>query len=145
MSNKQRKIALISSEFNRSITDVMRETAHQCLKQYAPNDLIIDCQVSGAVELPFAFQQMIVNAQVDGALILGCVIQGETDHYDYVCQMVANGVMEVSLKHQVPMGFGVITAQTMTLAKARAATKPQESVKALLNLLQLKEVPYAKN
>lgn len=145
MSNTPRKIALISSEFNRSITDVMRETARISLAQHAPNDTIIDCQVSGAVELPFAFQHMIQHNQIDGALILGCIIQGETDHYDYVCQMVAKGVMDVSLKFHVPMGFGVITAQTMALAKARAQTKPQESVQALINLFQLKETTYAKN
>lgn len=144
MTQKVYKIGLISSDFNRSITDLMRINGRKGLHQYLGHYEEIAYQVAGAVELPYAFQHLVKHHQVDGVLLLGCVIQGETDHYQYVCQMVSQGCMDVSLKYHIPMGFGVITAQNMDLAKARATTKPQESVSALVSLIKLYRNSYEK-
>ncbi|MEE2769554.1 MAG: 6,7-dimethyl-8-ribityllumazine synthase [Pseudomonadota bacterium] len=139
-TSKNLKIALVISQFNSPITILMKEQALQAFKTiFASDDELTVYEVPGAVELPFMQQQVILNKNVDGILVMGCVIRGETDHYDYVCQMVSNGCMDVTLKHNVPMGFGLITAQNYALAKARCSSshsKAKETVQALYDLIK---------
>lgn len=142
-SIKPLNIALVVSKFNEPITKLMQSQALEAFSEiFSKKDQLAVYEVPGAVELPFMQQEVILNNQIDGVIILGCVIQGETDHYDYVCQMVSQGCMDVSLKHRIPMGFGVITAPSFDLAKARcspAKSKAKETVVALYNLIQVHE------
>ena len=139
------KIALVISQFNEPITSIMKAQAIDAFDEiFDKEHQLVIYEVPGAVELPFIQQQVILHdVSVKGVLVMGCVIQGETDHYDYVCQMVSKGCMDVSLKHHVPMGFGVITAQNFKLAKARCSeekSKARETVQALYNLMQINKV-----
>lgn len=139
------KIALVISQFNEPITSSMKSQAIEAFDDLFGNDFeLVIHEVPGAVELPFIQQQVIINDKsIKGVLIMGCVIQGETDHYDYVCQMVSKGCMDVALKHNIPMGFGVITAQNFQLAKARCSeqkSKAKETVRALFDLIQVSKV-----
>lgn len=140
-TNQQRNIALVISQFNLPITSLMKAQAVDAFEDvFSPNDQLSIFEVPGAVELPFMQQEVILEHKVDGVIILGCVIQGETDHYDYVCQMVSKGCLDVSLKHRIPMGFGVITAPTFELAQARCTderSKARETVQALYDLIQI--------
>lgn len=140
-TNQQRNIALVISQFNKPITDLMKTQAMDAFEAiFSENDQLAVFDVPGAVELPFMQQEVILSHKVDGVIILGCVIQGETDHYDYVCQMVSKGCLDVSLKHRIPMGFGVITAPTFALAQARCTderSKARETVQALYDLIQI--------
>jgi 6,7-dimethyl-8-ribityllumazine synthase len=146
---KSLNIALVVSEFNQSVTSLMKTQAiAEFKKVFSNKDQLSIYEVPGAVELPFIQQEVILKKNVDGVIILGCVIRGETDHYDYVCQMVSKGCMDVSLKHEVPMGFGVITAPNSSLALARChenKSKACETVRALYDLLQVSQSLGEKN
>ena len=76
--------------------------------------------VPGAFELPLAAKYLAETGRYDGVACLGAVIRGETDHYDYVCEQTARGIMDVQLKTGVPCAFGVLTCDTMEQALARA-------------------------
>jgi 6,7-dimethyl-8-ribityllumazine synthase len=77
-------------------------------------------EVPGAFELPFAALACAESGRFSGVACLGVVIRGETDHYDYVCDQAARGIMDVQLRSGVPCAFGVITCDTREQAEARA-------------------------
>jgi 6,7-dimethyl-8-ribityllumazine synthase len=81
--------------------------------------------------VPFALQKLAKTRQFDCLVALGCVIKGETPHFDYVCKMVQEGILKVSLDEHIPVGFGVITVLTMEQAKARTALGAQAASAAL--------------
>lgn len=146
--DKNLNIGLVISQFNQPIMKLMKAQAIEAFKDlFTDQHQMVIQEVPGAVELPYMQQELIVNKAVDGVVVLGCVIKGETDHYEYVCQMVSQGCMEVTLKHHVPMGFGLITAQNYELAKARCAnekSKAKEAVKALYDVMLLGDKYYVK-
>ncbi len=75
--------------------------------------------VPGSYELPLAATQSITATNPSIVIALGCVVRGETPHFDYVCSAVSQGLMDVQLKHQVPVGFGVLTVDNLAQALAR--------------------------
>ena len=85
---------------------------------------------------------MAATGRYDTLIALGCVIKGQTEHYRYISQAVADGLMQVILKHQIPIGFGLITTKKLAQAKARSSdreNKGAESAKAVLKLLLNRE------
>jgi 6,7-dimethyl-8-ribityllumazine synthase len=76
--------------------------------------------VPGSFELPFAGRLLAEKDGYDAIILLGCVIRGETSHYDYVCQGVTQGTMELNLRYAVPFIFGVLTTENEEQALARA-------------------------
>ena len=77
----------------------------------------------GSFELPLAAQWMAQVEEIDAVVCLGCVIQGETRHFDFICQAVAQGIIEVGLKYNKPVIFGVLTPSTQQQALDRAGGK----------------------
>ncbi len=135
------KIAIVVSQFNEFITEKLREnTVKQLVKRgLSENDLSI-YHVPGAVELPYAANQLAKKQNFSAIICIGAVIHGETDHYDYVCQMVSFGCMKVALRHDIPVIFGVLTTQNVALAQARVdgthSDKGQEWADATLDMLE---------
>lgn len=98
--------------------------------------------VPGAFELPAAIQIAIESAQhFDGYIALGCVIRGETTHYDYVCSECARGLQDVALRYHAAIGFGVLTTENKAQAEARAdvngKNKGREAAQAALQMIEL--------
>ena len=79
--------------------------------------------VPGTFELPFGAQLMLDKLDIDAVICIGCVIQGETKHFDFICSSVANGIQDVQIKFGKPVIFGVLTPDNMDQAKARAGGK----------------------
>jgi 6,7-dimethyl-8-ribityllumazine synthase len=79
--------------------------------------------VPGAFEIPLVADRMAASGKYDAVIALGCVIRGATSHYDYVCNEVSKGVAAASLRHQLPVMFGVLTTDTIEQAVERAGTK----------------------
>ncbi|MFM7467914.1 MAG: 6,7-dimethyl-8-ribityllumazine synthase [Vampirovibrionales bacterium] len=119
-----RRIGIVTAEFNALITSRLEEGAiHQLLKAgLSPSQLYV-CKVPGAVELPMAAQWMIQTQKLHAVIALGCVIQGDTDHYDYVCQSVTQGLSQVSLQTNCPALMGVLTVDTLEQALQRVGGK----------------------
>lgn len=140
-AGEKMKIALVVSQFNDFITEKLREnTLKQLVKRGISESDISVYRVPGAVELPFAANQIAKKRDFSAIICIGAIIYGETDHYDYVCQMVSHGCMKVALRHDIPVIFGVLTTQNVELAVARTdgthSDKGQEWADAALQMLE---------
>jgi len=108
------KIAIVAGRFNRAITDNLVKGARKALEE---KEAFI-YWVPGAYELPLACRWL--SEKHDALIALGAVIRGETPHFDYVCEVASAGIAQVSLEKAIPIGFGVITANTVEQAAARS-------------------------
>jgi 6,7-dimethyl-8-ribityllumazine synthase len=115
---------IVYSEWNSAITLSLKRAAEKTLIRYgASKKNIIVRPVPGSYELPLAAQFMAESTSVDAIICLGCVIQGETRHFDFICSAVSDGIMQLNLKFGIPFVFGVLTTQDMKHAKDRAGGK----------------------
>ena len=120
----QKTFALLVSEWNEEITEPLANGALATLRHHGvSDDRIVLHRVPGSFELPLAAQKMAIRTDVDAVICLGCVIQGETPHFDYVCQAVALGIKDVALKYDKPVIFGVLTTDNLQQAQDRAGGK----------------------
>ena len=120
----EKVFALLVSEWNEAITRPLAEGAFETLKKHGvSSEQIVQYTVPGSFELPLAAQKMASRPTIDAVICLGCVIQGETPHFDYVCQAVALGLKDVGLKYDKPVIFGVLTTNTLAQARDRAGGK----------------------
>lgn len=111
-------VVLVKTEWNHSIVDRLEEGCLRILDQYGIQHQTY--VVPGAVELPFAIRAIAENKQrVVAAIALGCVIKGDTPHFDYVCQSVTTGITELNLRLSIPVIFGVLTVNTELQADER--------------------------
>jgi 6,7-dimethyl-8-ribityllumazine synthase len=127
-----KRVGVVTSRFNREITDQLLASAKQQLQ--ASNVQLQDCKfvsVAGAMEIPFALKKLASSGKFDCLVAIGCVIKGETPHFDYVCKMAQEGVLKVSLDHAIPVGFGVITVNTLEQARARLHVGGEAALAAL--------------
>lgn len=101
---------IVVSEWNDFITENLLKGAIQALEENGvkPEDIIVK-RVPGAYELPLASQFIVQHTDVDGVIAIGSVIQGETKHFDYVCEAVSQGIKDVNLKFSKPIAFCVLT------------------------------------
>jgi len=119
-----KKFAIVVSEWNEEVTESLYSGAYQTLLQHGvQKENIIRKQVPGSFELTLAAQWCAQDGQVDAVICLGCVIQGETRHFDFICDAVAHGITQVSLKFNKPVIFGVLTPNTQQQALDRAGGK----------------------
>lgn len=118
------RIGIVVSEWNSGITNALLEGAIQLLRQAGIHDSdLMVYKVPGSFELPFGAQLFAEHTDMDAIICLGCVIQGETRHFDFVCQGVTEGVMRVSLDYHLPVIFGLLTTNTLEQALDRAGGK----------------------
>jgi len=120
----KKKFAIVVAEWNEEITEALYEGAYSSLiANGAKKANIIRKTVPGTFELTLGAQWMADQKSIDAVICLGCVIQGETPHFDYICQAVAYGITEVNLKSKKPIIFGVLTVLDKAQALARAGGK----------------------
>lgn len=116
--------AIVVSEWNTDVTHALYTGAYDTLLKYgAKEENIISTKVPGSFELSLGAQKMAQQKNIDAVICLGCVIQGETRHFDFICQAVADGITNVSLKYDKPVIFGVLTPNTQEQAMDRAGGK----------------------
>jgi 6,7-dimethyl-8-ribityllumazine synthase len=119
-----KKFAVIVSEWNEEVTEALYSGAIETLvKNGASKELIIRKNVPGSFELSLAAQWMAEKPEIDAVICIGCVIQGETKHFDFICDAVAHGLTQVALKYNKPVIFGVLTPNTQQQALDRAGGK----------------------
>lgn len=118
------KFGIVASRFNDFITHKLLEGAKSALIRHGANEEDIDIAwVPGAFEVPLIADQLASSGNYDSIITLGAVIRGATSHYDYVCSEAAKGVSAVSLRHHLPVIFGILTVDTIEQAIERAGTK----------------------
>lgn len=131
------------SSWNSEITEALLEGARATLIAAGLRKRnILVSRVPGSFELPLAAQWMTDQKGIDGVVALGCVIQGETPHFDYICQAVANGLMNVNLSSGKPVAFGVLTTLNKKQAEERAGgrlgNKGEEAALTVLEMLTVR-------
>ncbi len=119
-----KKFGIVVSEWNLEITNALYVGARDTLiKHGVSEEDIILSMVPGSFELPFGAQKLIKNHRLHAVICLGCVIQGETRHFDFICDAVANGITNVSLHNEIPVIFGVLTTNNLAQAQDRSGGK----------------------
>lgn len=122
-SGKNTNIAIVSARFNGEIVESMKAAAEQTLLEHeVDKDNIKHIFVPGAFELPLACKALAVTNKYDAVIALGCVIRGDTPHFDYVCSSSAEGIQQVCLETNVPIAFGVLTTDTSEQALERSSS-----------------------
>jgi 6,7-dimethyl-8-ribityllumazine synthase len=121
---QSKKIAVVVSEWNEQVTEALFQGAYETLIQYGvQKSHIVRKNVPGTFELTLGAQFMAQSQDIDAVICLGCVIQGETKHFDFICQAAAMGITEVALKYNKPIIFGVLTPNTLQQALDRSGGK----------------------
>lgn len=121
---KGKKFGIVVSRFNSFIAERLLDGALDTLSRSGAADEDIEvARVPGAFEIPLVAQKMAKSDRYDAVICLGAVIRGATSHYDLVANEAAKGIAQVSLAHDVPLVFGVITTETIEQAIERAGSK----------------------
>ena len=133
------RIGLIVSQWNKEITHSLYKGAVETLISHGVKDQdIITFHVPGSFELPFGASKMIDKHAPDGVIVIGSVIQGETKHFDFVCQATAQGVMDLNIQTQTPVIFCVLTDNTLQQAQDRSGGKHgNKGVEAAVAAIQM--------
>lgn len=122
MSTK--KFGIVVSEWNEEITEALYKGALETLVKHGAKQYnIFRKNVPGSFELSLGAQWLAELHEIDAVICLGCVIQGETRHFDFICDAVAHGITNVSLKYNKPVIFGVLTPNNQEQALDRAGGK----------------------
>lgn len=112
-------IAIIKAQFNSHITDLLEAGCTDFLTEQNLPFEQFECP--GAVETVVYAKKLIDTAKYNAIIVIGAIIKGDTDHYEYVCQYVTNGISQLSALHATPIIFGILTVQNEELAYERAA------------------------
>lgn len=142
------RIGIVVSEWNNDITENLLKGAESVLREAGmPNESIVVARVPGSYELPFAAALLLQNEHLDGVIALGSVIRGETAHFDFVCQAVAQGIKDVALKFMRPVGFGVLTddnrQQSIDRSGGKLGNKGTEAAVTVLKMVALQKGMHA--
>ena len=127
------KVAVVSTNWNEEVIKPMLEDCLATLREY--NLEVKSFVVPGAYELPFMAQSLCKN--YDAVILLGCIIKGETPHFEIISQSISDKVLETSLNKSVPIIFGVLTTNNESEAKERAAYKGSEFAMSALSVLDM--------
>ena len=139
-----RRFALVVSTFNKDITDGLLRGARAALTEAGVDSADITVvRVPGAFEIPLAARRLAQSGRYDALVCLGCLIKGETMHFEYIASAVSHGIMAVSADTGIPVTFGVLTTLTEEQAAARAAewrdNKGREAALSAVEIITLVE------
>ena len=135
------RFAIVASRFNEFIVDSLVKGAVRCLRQHGAADSDIEIiRVPGSFEMPLVVDKIAASRRVDGIIALGAVIRGGTPHFEYVAGECVKGLASAQ-RHGVPIGFGVLTVDTIEQAIERAGTKAgnkgEEATLAVIEMVNL--------
>jgi len=136
------RFAIVATRFNDFIVSSLLKASVHCLRQHGAADADIEIvRVPGAFEMPVAVGKVAASRRADGIIALGCVIRGGTPHFDYVAGECVRGVSAVAREYGVPVGFGILTVDTIEQAIERAGTKAgnkgEEATLAVIEMVNL--------
>lgn len=138
------RLGIVVSEWNPEITGALLNGALRTLLNFgATNQNIFVHHVPGSFELPLGATYLINKKYVDAVICLGCVIQGETRHFEFICQAVSQGIMNLGIETGIPVIFGVLTTQTISQARDRSGgmhgNKGDEAAITAIKMVDLKK------
>lgn len=132
------KIGVVVSSFNADITESMLDGALATLKEWGvKTENITVRRVPGSFEIPYGCLQLIQTEKLDAIVAIGCIIKGDTEHDRYIARAVTDGIMRLTLDHQIPISFGVITTNTLAQAQVRSTGETNKGIEATRGVLEL--------
>lgn len=136
------RFGIVVAEWNREVTEALLEGAVRTLRAAGCPDVNIQIKyVPGTFELTLGTQFFAEYTEVDAVIALGCVIQGETRHFDFICQGVTQGITQVQMHWNMPIAFGVLTVenqqQALDRAGGRHGNKGDEAAAAAIQMVKL--------
>lgn len=139
LSASGRRFAVLVSRYNQEITEALLEGALECLRAYGADEDAVDVfRVPGAWELPQAAARIVDQGRHDAVVTLGCVIRGDTPHFEFISHEAARGLGAVARSASVPVSFGVLTTDTPEQARVRSdpegVNKGWEAAEAALEM-----------
>lgn len=135
------RLCLVGSRFNRLVVERLADGARAAVERAGvPGDALDEVWVPGAWELPWAARRAAADGY-DGLVVVGCVVRGETPHFDYICEAATRGLGELAAEGRTPVGLGLLTCDTMEQAMARSGgehgNKGEDAAEAVLRLVDL--------
>lgn len=138
---KKYKVGIITAEWNAEVTSKLEKSCFNTLKKYLPEKQIISKKVPGSFELLFGAKALAEQSFVHCVICIGCLVKGDTPHFDYISQTVSQKIGELNLKYNIPFIFGVLTTDNIEQAHSRAGGKKgdkgEDSAYAALQTLAL--------
>jgi 6,7-dimethyl-8-ribityllumazine synthase len=137
-SARERHVAIVAARFNEDIVGSLLQGAVGAWQERGgvAQDLLV-ARVPGAFELPLAARRLAASKRFDAIVALGCVIRGDTPHFEYVAGECARGLQQASLETGVPIAFGVLTVNTVEQALERSAGGSNKGAEAMLTALEM--------
>lgn len=140
LNGKKLTIGMVQARFNANITDALAKACmSELLALGVPEKHITLVQVPGALEIPTALQAMAEKLKFDALIALGCIVRGETYHFELVANESGAGVTRVAMDYQLPIANAILTTENMAQAVARQSEKGQDAARVaveMANLLQ---------
>lgn len=132
------RVGIVQARFNQGITNALAAACVDELHKLGVKpDHIVHAQVAGALEVPVALQAMAESDRFDALIALGCVIRGETYHFELVCNESAAGVTRVSLDYQIPVANAILTTENLPQAVARQEEKGRDAAQVAVEMVHL--------
>ena len=143
-SAKEMKIGIVVADWNSEITHALLRGALDTLIKFGTKDSNISiAHVPGSFELTSGAKMLADTGKFDGIICIGCVIKGDTPHFNYICQGVTEGITLLNLNYKIPFIFGVLTTNTLQQAKDRAGgihgNKGDEAAVTVIKMISLKK------
>ncbi|TSE18545.1 6,7-dimethyl-8-ribityllumazine synthase [Tepidimonas alkaliphilus] len=132
------RIGIVQARFNQGITDALAAACRAELASLgvADGDVVLE-QVPGALEVPLALQALAATERFDALIALGCVIRGETYHFELVCNESAAGITRVALDHHIPIANAILTVENLSQAVARQEEKARDAARVAVEMAHL--------
>lgn len=140
LNGKKLRIAIVQARFNEAITNALAQACEDELRQLGVADAnMVRVQVPGALEVPVALQALAETAQYDALIALGCIIRGETYHFELVANESGAGVSRIALDYQLPVANAILTTENMEQAIARQTDKGRDAARVAVEMANLME------
>jgi len=140
LQGKKLQIGIVQARFNADITNALAEACKAELRTLGVPDAHVDLvQVPGALEVPVALQAMAESARYDALIALGCIIRGETYHFELVANESSAGVSRVALDYQLPVANAILTTENLAQAVARQEDKGRDAARVAVEMANLVE------
>lgn len=141
---KGRKVGIVYAEWNDKITYALRDGAiNTLLENGVEQNNIVLASVPGSFELIYGASQMVKSGEFDAVIAIGCVIRGDTPHFDYICEGVTAGLSRLNVEYDTPVIFGLITTNNMLQAEERSGgrlgNKGDECAVTALQMMALRD------
>jgi len=135
LDGKRLRIGIVQARFNEAITDALFQACHaELLALGVQEKHIAHVKVPGALEVPVALQAMAEREEYDALIALGCIIRGETYHFELVCNESGAGVTRVALDHQIPVANAILTTENEAQALARQTDKGRDAARVAVEM-----------